>query len=69
MERFDPDGRYVRRYVPELRPVPDEYLREPWGMPEQVQAACGCVIGEDYPEPIVDHLEARREAFERYGAG
>jgi deoxyribodipyrimidine photo-lyase len=68
MERFDPDGRYVRRYVPELRPVPDAYLREPWTMPEEVQRVCGCVIGEDYPEPIVDHLEARREAFERYGA-
>jgi deoxyribodipyrimidine photo-lyase len=68
MERFDPDGRYVRRYVPELEPVPDEYLRAPWKMPEEVQRACGCVIGEDYPEPIVDHLEARREAFERYGA-
>ncbi len=69
MERFDPDGRYVRRYVPELRPVPDEYLGEPWTMPEDLQRACGCLIGEDYPEPIVDHLEARREAFQRYGAG
>jgi deoxyribodipyrimidine photo-lyase len=68
MERFDPDGRYVRRYVPELQRVPDEHLREPWKMPEELQRACGCVIGEDYPEPIVDHLEARREAFERYGA-
>jgi deoxyribodipyrimidine photo-lyase len=68
MERFDPDGDYVRRHVPELRGVPDEYLREPWTMPDEVQRACGCVIGEDYPEPIVDHLEARREAFERYGA-
>jgi deoxyribodipyrimidine photo-lyase len=68
MQRFDPRGDYVRRYVPELRGVPDEYLREPWTMPEDVQRDCGCVIGEDYPEPIVDHLEARREAFERYGA-
>jgi deoxyribodipyrimidine photo-lyase len=68
MERFDPNGDYVRRYVPELRNVPDEYLREPWMMPDEVQRDCGCVIGGDYPEPIVDHLEARREAFERYGA-
>jgi len=68
MERYDPEGRYVRRYVPELEPVPDKYLREPWTMPEEVQHDCGCVIGEDYPEPIVDHLEARREAFERYSA-
>jgi deoxyribodipyrimidine photo-lyase len=68
MERFDPEGTYVRRHVPELRDVPDEYLREPWTMPREIQQRCGCVIGEDYPEPIVDHLEARREAFERYGA-
>jgi deoxyribodipyrimidine photo-lyase len=68
MERFDPHGKYVRQYVPELRRVPDEYLREPWTMPEALQRECGCLIGEDYPEPIVDHLEARREAFERYGA-
>jgi deoxyribodipyrimidine photo-lyase len=68
MERFDPEGHYVRRYVPELAPVPDKYLREPWEMPEEVQEQCGCVIGRDYPEPIVDHREAREEAFERYRA-
>ena len=67
MERFDPRGDYVRRYVPELREVPDDHLAEPWTMPEEVQRECGCVIGEDYPEPIVDHREARREAFARYG--
>jgi deoxyribodipyrimidine photo-lyase len=66
MERYDPDGAYVRRYVPELRDVPDRYLREPWAMPEAVQRDCGCVIGVDYPEPIVDHTEARREALDRY---
>ena len=58
----------MRHYVPELRHVPGEYLREPWTMPEAVQRESGCLIGEDYPGPIVDHLEARREAFERYGA-
>jgi len=68
MERFDPNGDYVRRYVPELREVPDDYLREPWTMPKEVQREAGCVIGADYPEPIVDHREARREAFDRYGA-
>ena len=66
MERYDPDGRYVRRYVPELRDLPDRWLREPWTMPEEVQRECGCVIGEDYPGPIVDHKSARREALERY---
>ena len=66
MERHDPCGAYVRRHVPELGDVPDEYLREPWTMPEEVQREVGCHIGDDYPAPIVDHAEARREALDRY---
>ncbi|HEY3771928.1 MAG TPA: deoxyribodipyrimidine photo-lyase [Solirubrobacteraceae bacterium] len=66
LHRFDPDGVYVREYVPELRRVPDEYLAEPWTMDEATQERCGCRIGADYPEPIVDHAEARREALDRY---
>jgi len=65
-ERFDPDGRYVRRYVPELAGVPDEYLAEPWRMPEQEQERAGCRIGLDYPGPIVDHKQARQAALDRY---
>jgi deoxyribodipyrimidine photo-lyase len=68
MERHDPDGKYVRRYVPELAAVPDEYLGEPWTMPPEVQEKARCVIGIDYPQPIVDHAEARREALARFGA-
>jgi deoxyribodipyrimidine photo-lyase len=67
-ERFDPDGAYVRRWVPELRDVPDARLAEPWTMTDEEQAAAGCVIGEDYPAPIVDHLAERRRALDRYGA-
>ncbi len=66
METHDPSGRYVRRYVPQLAEVPDKYLREPWTMPDEVQRAAGCVIGEHYPQPIVDHAQARREALARY---
>jgi deoxyribodipyrimidine photo-lyase len=65
-ERYDPDGAYVRRYVPELREVPDRYLAEPWTMPVEAQREAGCMIGSDYPEPIVDHAEARRAALDRY---
>jgi deoxyribodipyrimidine photo-lyase len=65
-ERFDPGGDYVRGYVPELAGVPDQYLAEPWTMPGDVQQRCGCVIGHDYPEPIVDHAEARLQALDRY---
>jgi deoxyribodipyrimidine photo-lyase len=67
LQQFDPDGTYVRRYLPELRNVPAAYLAEPWTMPPEVQQQAGCVIGADYPEPIVDHLTARRAALARYG--
>ena len=66
MERHDPDGSYVRKYVPELRSVPDERLREPWRMSEAEQQRARCVIGRDYPAPIADHAEARQEALARY---
>ncbi len=66
--KFDPDGAYVRRWVPELRDVPDELLAEPWRMSEEQQHAAGCVVGRDYPAPIVDHAEERRTAIERYRA-
>ena len=65
-ERFDPGNDYVRRYVPELAPVPDTHLREPWRMPADLQREVGCVIGVDYPEPIVDRRQAREDALERY---
>jgi deoxyribodipyrimidine photo-lyase len=67
-ERFDPEGEYVRRWIPELRSVPDGHLVRPWLMSEDEQAATGCRIGVDYPEPVVDHAEERRIAVERYRA-
>jgi deoxyribodipyrimidine photo-lyase len=65
-ERHDPDGAYVRRWVPELRDVPLAKLAEPWRMTEEEQEAAGCVIGRDYPEPIVDHKRERERAMARY---
>ncbi len=67
-QKFDPDGAYVRRWVPELRDVPDAQLAEPWRMSAAQQRERGCVIGRDYPAPIVDHAEERRRAIERYRA-
>ena len=58
--RHDPDGEYVRRWLPELRGVPDAKLAEPWTMSEDEQRAAGCVIGEDYPAPVVDHKAGAR---------
>jgi deoxyribodipyrimidine photo-lyase len=66
--RHDPDGAYVRRWVPELREVPYERLAEPWTMSGEEQRAARCVIGADYPAPIVDHKRERGRAMERYRA-
>ncbi len=58
-QRFDPEGRFIRRYLPELQHCPDRWIHAPWRMPESVQAQCGIVIGKDYPAPVVDHALAR----------
>ena len=67
-KRFDPDGVYVRRWIPELANVPDARIHEPWTMTDDEQRAAGCRIGVDYPAPIVDHVEARTRALAVYGA-
>jgi deoxyribodipyrimidine photo-lyase len=67
-QRHDPDGTYVRRWVPELRDVPLARLAEPWTMTGEEQEAAGCTIGRDYPEPIVDHKQERERAMARYRA-
>lgn len=67
-KKFDPHGRYVRRWCPELAGVPDAHLVEPWRMTEAEQGAAGCTIGVDYPAPIVDHAVERRHAAARYQA-
>lgn len=64
--KFDPDGAYVRRWLPELAKVPAQYIHRPWRMPPPVQQTAGCRIGHDYPVPIVDHAEARQRALAAY---
>ena len=66
--RFDPDGAYVRRWVPELARVPAERIHQPWAMTADEQAASGCRFGRVYPAPIVDHAEARLRALAAYEA-
>jgi len=63
---YDPDGEYIREHVPELSDVPDKYIHKPYKMPKTVQHDSGCIIGEDYPRPIVDHDEERKRAVERF---
>jgi deoxyribodipyrimidine photo-lyase len=64
--KFDPDGAYIRRWVPELVKVPEKFIHEPWRMLEETQRSSGCVIGQDYPEPIVDHAAMRKRALALY---
>ena len=67
-QRFDPDGAYIRRHVPELASVPVERIHEPWTMTSAEQARAGCRIGVDYPSPIVDHDAERRVALAMWKA-
>ena len=59
-ERFDPDGSYIHRYLPELTDVPLEHLHQPWKSPAGLPAG--------YPPPIVDHAAERKESLDRYAA-
>ncbi len=65
-ERFDPQGRFIRRYLPELAQCPDRYLHAPWLIPVAAQQASGFVPGRDYPLPIVDHAVARVRTLEMF---
>ena len=63
-QKFDPDGAYVRRWLPELAALPDKFLHQPWAAPEaDVLAQAGVRLGETYPEPMVDHAAARQRAL------
>ncbi len=62
-ERFDAEGRFIRRYLPELAGVADRYIHAPWTMPDAEQSRCGVVIGRDYPAPVVDHAVQRVQAL------
>lgn len=65
-ERFDPQGRFIRRYLPELVSVPDEFIHAPWRMSQAQQLACGVIVGRDTPAPLVQHDTARQRTLIRY---
>ncbi len=62
-QRFDPEGEWVRRWIPELAAVPARYVHAPWEMPESVAAQAGLRLGVDYPRPIVDLKFGRERAL------
>lgn len=65
-KKFDPDGAYVRRWVPELGRVPAACVHEPWTMTPIEQQAAGCLVGRDYPAPIVEHAAVRARTLAAY---
>ncbi|WP_341247887.1 deoxyribodipyrimidine photo-lyase [Cupriavidus pauculus] len=67
-QKFDPQGRFIRKYLPMLAALPDKYIHAPWTAPDDVLAAAGVKLGEDYPRPIVQHDVARKETLQRYAA-
>ena len=62
-KRFDPEGAYVRKWIPELDRLPDKYIHCPWEAPADVLTDASVELGSDYPLPLVDHAEARRQAL------
>jgi deoxyribodipyrimidine photo-lyase len=64
--RFDPNGSYVRRWVPELAEMPSRWIHDPGGAPADVLAQAGVVLGRTYPRPIVDHVAARARALDAF---
>merc|ERR1712217_873917 len=60
-KKTDPGGDYIRKYVPILKKYPAKYIYEPWEAPLTVQKAAGCIIGTDYPRPVVKHETVVKE--------
>ena len=67
-QRFDPEGRFVRHWVPELADMPTPFVHAPWAAPPEIQDAARCVMGRDYPPPIVPHAFAAARARAAYAS-
>lgn len=65
-EKFDAEGKFIRRYLPQLHVLPDKYIHAPWRMPPAIARQAGFEPGGDYPLPLVAHEEARKNTLARY---
>jgi deoxyribodipyrimidine photo-lyase len=63
-KKFDPEGKYIRKYIPELYNLPNKYIHEPWTMPSALQSKYKVNIGKDYPYPMVEHTIQKIKALE-----
>ena len=66
-EKFDADGKFIRRYIPQLSKLDAKSIHAPWDAKPLVLASAGVVLGENYPQPVVNHAEARAATLARYG--
>jgi deoxyribodipyrimidine photo-lyase len=62
-QKFDPDGAYVKRWVPELKRLSPAFVHSPWTAPPEILRAADVTLGRTYPKPLVDHAEARARAL------
>ncbi|MFZ4099915.1 MAG: cryptochrome/photolyase family protein [Chlamydiia bacterium] len=67
-EKFDPNGAYVREWIPELSGLPLKWIHRPWEAPEDVRRQAGVVLGQNYPMPIVEHCKARQQALDAFAS-
>nr|WP_198980232.1 deoxyribodipyrimidine photo-lyase [Herbaspirillum sp. ASV7] len=65
-EKFDPDGKFIRRYLPQLAKLSDKRIHAPWTATPDERLSAGVTLGQNYPRPIVDHAQARAQTLERY---
>ena len=67
-EKFDPDGEYIKKFIPELKNLPKKYIHRPWDAPTEILQKANVKLGSNYPKPVVEHKFARKRALEAYAA-